>query len=69
MDNKPSAAMKRMWVNQPSTLQPLHELHGTCVLACPDTDRTKRAYFLSGDVIDMQIPRKALSEGWPEGRS
>lgn len=65
MDQKPSTALKRMWINQPSTLQHLHELHGVRVLACPDTDRTSRAYFLSGDVISMQIPRESLSEGWP----
>lgn len=58
--------IKRMWVNQPSTLQPLHRLHGVRVLAHADTDRTMRAYFLSGGVISMQIPREALSEGWPE---
>lgn len=68
MNEKPSNSMSRMWVNQPSTLQPLHEMHGVRVLACPDTDRTARAYFLSGDVIDMQVPREALSEGWPEAR-
>jgi len=59
--------MKRMWINQPSTLQPLHHLHGVQVLASPDTDRTARAYFLSGDVIDMQVPRETLSGGWPKG--
>ena len=26
----------RMWINQPSTLQPLHHLHGTNVLAIPE---------------------------------
>lgn len=66
MTRKPSTSMKRMWFDQPSTSQPLHELHGVRVLACPDTDRTMRAYFLSGDVIDMQVPRETLSQGWPE---
>ena len=65
MDTKPSTTMKRMWINQPSTLQSLHHLHGVRVLACPDTDRVDRAYFLSGDVVSMQVPREALSEGWP----
>ena len=64
MTEKPSTVMKRMWFNQPSKLQPLHRLHGVNVLACPDTDRTMRAYFLSGDIIDMQAPRETLSEGW-----
>lgn len=66
MTQKTSTTMTRMWVNQPSTLQSLHHLHGVRVLACPDTDRTSRAYFLSGEVIDMQVPNEALSEGWPE---
>lgn len=60
-----STSMKRMWFDQPSTLQPLHRLHGVDVLACPDTDSTMRAYFLSGDVISMQVPRETLSDGWP----
>ena len=66
MDKKRPAAMTRMWFNQPSTLHPLHKFHGVRVLACPDTDRTSRAYFLSGDVISMQVPRETLSDGWPE---
>lgn len=57
--------MTRMWINQPSTLQPLHKMHGVRVLACPDTDRTMRAYLLSGDIVSMQVPREALSSGWP----
>ncbi len=58
--------MARMWINQPSTLQPLHKLHGVRVLACPDTDTAMRAYFLSGSVISMQVPHEALSAGWPD---
>jgi len=65
MTQTPSTTIKRMWVNQPSTLQPLHHLHAVRVLACPDTDRTYRAYLLSGDTISMQVPRETLSDGWP----
>lgn len=54
----------RMWVNQPSTLQPLHHLHGTNVLAATDYGDTYRIFFLSGDVISQQAPRNALSAGW-----
>jgi len=57
-------ALKRMWIDQPSTLQPLHSLHGTNVLAQPDTDKVMRVYFLSGDVISQQVPNEALSPGW-----
>lgn len=56
--------MKRMWINQPSTLQPLHKLHGTNVLAKRDTDATCRVYFLSGDVVSQQVPKGVLSSGW-----
>lgn len=56
--------MNRMWINQPSSLQLLHRLHATNVLAVPDTPGAYRVYFLSGDVISQQVPRNALSEGW-----
>ena len=54
----------RMWINQPSTLQPLHRLHGTNVLAQTDNNTTSRVWFLSGDVISQQVPVNALSWGW-----
>ncbi|MBD9544298.1 hypothetical protein IB276_33165 [Ensifer sp. ENS04] len=57
--------MQRMWINQPSTLQPLHHLHGTRVLGQHESATVTRIYFLSGDVISQQAPREALSEGWP----
>jgi hypothetical protein len=57
-------ALKRMWIDQPSTLQPLHSLHGTNVLAQPETDKVMRVYFLSGDVISQRVPNEALSPGW-----
>ena len=56
--------LKRMWINQPSTLQPLHHLHGTNVLAHHEYDTTWRVYFLSGPVISQQVFRLQLAEGW-----
>ena len=56
--------IKRMWINQPSTLQPLHHLHGTNVLAHHEYDNTWKVYFLSGDVVSMQVQSICLSEGW-----
>ena len=53
----------RAWVNQPSTLQPYHELHGQNVLYSP---KEKRIYFLSGAVISQEIDPLALSKGWHE---
>lgn len=55
----------RMWINQPSTLQPFHHLHGCRVLATHEYDDTWRIYFLQGDVISQQISKLALSPGWP----
>lgn len=63
---------KRMWINQPSKLQPYHDLHGTNVLAIHERDDISseipvhiyRAYFLSGDVISQEITLAALSPGW-----
>lgn len=55
--------IQRMWINQPSSLQPLHNLHGTNVLAVREgTDW--RIYFLNSDVISQQAPLTSLSEGW-----
>lgn len=57
--------LQRMWINQPSTLQPLHHLHGTLVLATAESDTVMKVFFLSGDTISQQVPRLALSGGWP----
>ena len=57
--------VKRMWINQPSTLQPYHDLHGTLVLAHQDYDDYWRCYYLSGPVVSSDAKRSALSEGWP----
>jgi len=58
--------LKRMWINQPSTSQPLHHLHGTNVLAYlePKCKNTYRIYFLSGSIVSQQCQRNSLSEGW-----
>jgi hypothetical protein len=58
--------MKRMWINQPSTLQPMHDLHGVNVLASvqPYTENTVIIYFLSGDIVSQVALKNCLSEGW-----
>lgn len=60
--------MNRAWVNQPSTLQPHHRLHGTLVLASPvEAGATAvRIWFLSGPVVGQLLIKEALSYGWPE---
>lgn len=55
--------MKRMWINQPSTLQPFHYLHGEKVLAIPESN-SWRVYFLKDSVVSMLVPKNTLSEGW-----
>lgn len=56
--------VQRCWINQPSTNQPLHHLHGTNVLAYQETGQTWRVYFLSGPVISQQVPAECLSKNW-----
>lgn len=52
--------VKRMWVNQPSTLQPWHHRHGQNVLLVGETT----AYFLSGPQWSAEVPDGVLSPGW-----
>ena len=59
-------SLQRKWINQPSTLQPHHELHGVNVLY---DEKSKRIYFLSGDVISQNIDPLALSDGWLETKA
>lgn len=56
----------RVWVNQPSTLQTYHKLHGQRFLAVHEYDDTFSIYYLSGEMWSQQITRAALSLGWPE---
>lgn len=64
-----SAGLFRGWINQPSTLQPLHHMHGTNVLAGPDTPATLRVYPVSGPVVSLQVPRQCVSRGWLEAET
>jgi len=63
-DIKGRSNVERMWINQPSRLQPYYHLHGTRVLAVRESDVTSQIYFLDGDVISQQIDPIALSKGW-----
>lgn len=57
--------MIRMWINQPSTLQEFHHLHGVNVLAeFPNGNYATRIYFLEGETISQMIPHRVLSRGW-----
>ena len=61
--------IKRMWINQPSGLQPLRNYHGENVLAnFDDTDGILvRVYPVKGPVISMNIPKNSLSPDWIGG--
>jgi hypothetical protein len=52
------------WINQPSTLQCCHELHGELIIAVPNTNNTVTAWFLDGR--SMRIPQICISDGWPK---
>lgn len=56
--------MKRAWINQPSTLQPLHRLHGTNVLVEWGFDDEVRIYFLNGPIESQLASKLWLSLGW-----
>ncbi len=57
--------MNRMWINQPSTAQDLHKMHGTNVLAdYNDEEQTVQIWLLAGETVSMQVPTSALSNGW-----
>ena len=64
----PKNELQRMWINQPSKLQPLHHLHGRNVLAHHEYDTEKmstwRVYFLEGDIVSSQVDGLWLSRGW-----
>lgn len=59
--------IRRAWINQPSTLQPLHKLHGTNVLVhWIEDDDEVTIYFLSGPVHSQLASKLWLSLGWKE---
>jgi hypothetical protein len=60
-------AIQRYWINQPSTLQPYHHLHGRLVLADLHKDNYPGAvcYFTKGPELWKEIDKSALSDDWP----
>jgi hypothetical protein len=55
----------RAWINQPSTLQPLHKLHGTRCIVVEQYFDSVRVCFTNGDIVAMDVPTLCLSKGWP----
>ncbi|MDO8414859.1 MAG: hypothetical protein Q7S87_01460 [Agitococcus sp.] len=61
--------LTRMWIDQPSTLQAFHALHGTNVLAQQAGDNAMQVYFLEGETLSLQVSKIALKAGWQAGPS
>jgi len=51
----------RAWINQPSTLQPLHEYHGKRCIVNDTDDKTVTIYFTEGAIHSMMVPRLCIS--------
>lgn len=54
----------RVWINQPSTLQPMHKYHGMRGIAMTDPSQSDavRIYFTEGNLLSMQIDPICLSK-------
>ncbi len=51
----------RAWINQPSTLHPLHDRHGQRCIAHDTGDQSVTLYFTDGDVHSMTALRQCIS--------
>lgn len=63
--------MNRYWINQPSTLQPDHNMHGQNVLAERDlgsAGKTTTVYPVTGEIISTMVFVTSLSPGWNSQR-
>lgn len=56
--------LERAWINQPSTLQPLHNWNGKNVLRGKAFGGLVTVYFTDGDIISAMVPSNVLSKGW-----
>lgn len=56
--------MKIYWINQPSKLQPCHNMHGQKVIAdlSNKSDKMVDVYFCEGKIISARIPKICLSK-------
>ena len=51
----------RAWINQPSTQQPLHRLHGVRCIVQDDGSQSVTIWFVDGPVHSMQALRQCVS--------
>lgn len=61
MSHIPAPGIFRAWINQPSTLQPLHHLHGQRCIAVRDRPGNLRLYFTEGDILSMDVSPMCVS--------
>jgi hypothetical protein len=52
----------RAWVNQPSTLQPLHSLHGIHCIVHDTGEKVVTLYFTEGDLHSTTAFRECISK-------
>lgn len=58
--------MERMFINQPSSSDSLHSMHGVKVLVeGGGRGFIARVWPVSGSVVSLEIPRYYLGRGWP----
>lgn len=51
----------RAWINQPSTLQALHHLHGKHCIVQDSGKRSLRIWFTEGEIHSMEALRECIS--------
>jgi hypothetical protein len=54
--------MYRAWINQPSTLQTHHKLHGKYCIVIDNREQYLRVFFTEGPVHSMLMDRLCLSK-------
>lgn len=52
----------RAWINQPSTFDLLHKMHGTRCIVQDDGGSTVRLWFTEGPIHSIEAPRKVISK-------
>lgn len=56
------AVLGRAWVNQPSTLQPMHHYHKkNCIVVDEGIDNYYRLYFTEGAIHSLIAPKESVS--------
>ena len=53
---------KRVWINQPSSTKPLHNMHGKVGIAIKEKSGLVSIWFTEGTVRSMIIPENILSD-------